>query len=161
MSALMHPPGGLPDGAPKGLVDIILLPQPPSPVAQFTHTLTQDSSTLGIVLGGIICLLIGIWWLRRDWRGRLLRWQVQRLQRLIQREPQATPEPVGTALAWALARYFRHRPGLNRQHIPPEWQPLVQQFDALRFAATPRTSVAWLDLLAAIRQRTRTGESQP
>lgn len=154
---LIHPPGGLPEGAPKGLVDVWINTQPPV-AEQARHVLVDvlHAHGLSIAVWGFLLFLlicIGIWFWR-DWRGHFLRWQIRRMQRLLQRDPHSAPEPVGAALMWALARYFRMRPSVDRRALPPDWQVQVAALDMLRFG--PAAPVAkWLTLLDDLSALTR------
>lgn len=154
---LIHPPGGLPQGAPKGLMDVWMNTQPP--VAEQARAALVDAiaaHAFGLVFWGfVLVVLIGFGlWFWRDWRGRLLRWQIRRLRHLLQREPTSAPEPGGAALMWALARYFRMRPGVDRRALPREWQVQISALDMLRFGpAAPTTD--WLTLLDNIATLTR------
>ncbi|WP_407275977.1 hypothetical protein [Halothiobacillus sp. DCM-1] len=155
---LITPPGGLPDGAPKGLNDLLYHPLPDA-LAQAQQAITASWQQhalgwMGSLLG--LALLLGlVIWLHRDWRGRLLRWQLTRLARLCTRRPQMLPEPIGAALGWALARYFRHPGGLDRRALRPDWQAAIRELDRLRFAAAPAPVDHWLALLHALRQLSR------
>ena len=161
---LITPPGALPDGAPKGLHDLLFSPPPSvATLAQqaVEHSLRQHS-LLWFGLLAVLVLLAGlIFWLHRDWRGRLLRWQLTRLNKLASRAPDTLPEPVGAALSWALARYFRQRPGLDRTALGAGWQAHVAAFDRLRFAATPAPVEDWQALLQAIDAHSRRTNSTP
>ena len=154
---LIHPPGGLPEGAPKGLVDVWMNTQ--APVTEQAREALVDAihaHAFGVVLWGLLLLAL-IWfgvWFWRDWRGHLLRWQIRRMQRLLQRDPLSAPEPVGAALMWALARYFRMRPGVNRRALPPEWQVQIGALDTLRFGPAAPTA-DWLTLLDELSALTR------
>lgn len=154
---LIHPPGGLPEGSPKGLVDVWMNTQ--APVAEQARAALVDAihtHAFGLVFWAFLLLvLIGFGlWFWRDWRGHLLRWQIRRMQRLLQRDPLNAPEPVGAALMWALARYFRMHPGVDRRALPPEWQVQIGALDTLRFG--PVTSAAdWLTLLDDLSALTR------
>ena len=155
--ALIHPPGGLPEGAPKGLVDVWMNTQ--APVAEQARAALVDAMhahAFGFVFWGFLLLvLIGFGlWFWRDWRGHLLRWQIRRMQRLLQRDPLSAPEPVGAALMWALARYFRMRPCVDRRALPPEWQVQVVALDTLRFGPSAPVT-AWLALLDDLSALTR------
>lgn len=154
---LIHPPGGLPEGAPRGLVDVWMSTQPS--VGEQARAALVDTITthaFGLVFWTILLLMLigfGVWFWR-DWRGRLLRWQVRRMRRLLQRESTPVPEPVGAALMWALARYFRMRPGVDRRALPREWQVQIGALDTLRFG--PAAPIAdWLTLLDAMSALTR------
>ena len=75
-SMFIHPPGGLPDGAPKGLVDVWMSTSPP--LAEQTKQAVMDAvhtHALAISLWAVaLILLIGVSiWFFRDWRGHLLR----------------------------------------------------------------------------------------
>ncbi|OZB35512.1 MAG: hypothetical protein B7X44_09695 [Halothiobacillus sp. 15-55-196] len=160
--ALIHPPGGLPDSAPKGLVDV-WMPNTPSAALQAKALLSHafEHHALGIVFWGLLlCVLIGLAiWFWRDWRGRLLRWQIRRLQHLLRRHPDQAPEPVGAALTWALSRYFqpgnfKARSALNRSALRPDWRALVLRLDILRFG--PKAAHEdWFALLRAMQECSR------
>ena len=151
---LIIPPGSLPHGAPQGLND--LLWNPPATAAEIAQQALaagwQHHAPLWIGLGIGLLLLVALGWqLAQDWRGRLLRWQLKRLARLMQRRPDTLPEPVGAALHWALAQYFRQRPGLARTALPPAWHAAVRRLDALRFSGHTATPADWLALFTALR----------
>lgn len=157
---LVHPVGAPPTTAPKDLVDILL---PPSPHLgqQLEQVLTQhsDLSLLGwlvglVALGGVGWLIIKLW---RDRHGILLRWQLDRLSRLITRPSPVSPalDRVIPALMWALARYFSMAPAVQRTQLPPPWRPLIRELDALRFAPTPLDPDALLALMNTMRTQTR------
>ncbi len=154
---LIHPPGGLPEGAPKGLVDVWMNTQ--APVAEQARAALADAihaHAFGVVLWGLLLVVLigfGIWFWR-DWRGHLLRWQIRRMQRLLQRDPRSAPEPVGAALMWALARYFRMRPSVDRRALPADWQERVAALDTLRFGP-PAPVSDWLVLLDDLSALTR------
>ncbi|OZB55425.1 MAG: hypothetical protein B7X35_08995 [Halothiobacillus sp. 14-56-357] len=160
--ALIHPPGGLPDGAPKGLVDV-WMPNTPSAALQAKAMLGHaiEHHAVGIVFWGLLLgVLLGFAiWFWRDWRGRVLRWQICRLQQMLRRHPDQPPESVGAALTWALSNYFQARPfqmgrTLDRRALPPDWRALVAQLDLLRFG--PRASnEEWLALLRAMQECSR------
>ena len=154
---LIHPPGGLPEGAPKGLVDVWMNTQAPV-TEQARHVLVDafHAHALSITVWGVLFLLL-IWfgvWFWRDWRGHLLRWQIRRIQHLLKRDPLSAPEPVGAALMWALARYFRMHPAVDRRALLPEWQVQIGVLDALRFGPAAPTA-DWLALLDALSALTR------
>lgn len=157
MTALIHPLGRLPDAAPKGLVDIWIAP--PATAAEQAqvalHTFWHQHNS-ALILAGLMAAMLIIFglWLARDWRGRVLRFQIQRLSRLIARMPEAAPPLVGPALMGALARYFKMRPAVDRAALPPPWQNLIAELDCLRFGlGTPPQ--AWQPLLANLARQSR------
>lgn len=163
-SMFIHPPGGLPDGAPKGLVDVWMTTSPP--LAEQTKQAVMDAvhtHALAISLWAVaLILLIGVSiWFFRDWRGHLLRWQIRRLQRLLHRDSTNAPEPVGAALMWAVARYFRMHPAVDRRALPPEWQIKINYLDTLRFGPpTPTTDwQALLDDMSALTRQVRAAQN--
>lgn len=157
MTALIHPLGSLPDTAPKGLVDIWIAP--PATAAEQAQVVWQSlwqQHGSALVLAGLVAaalIILGLW-LARDWRGRVLRFQIRRLSSLIARAPEASLPSVGPALMWALARYFKMRPAVNRAKLPPPWQDLIAELDRLRFglSAPPR---AWQQLLVNFAMQSR------
>lgn len=155
---LIPPVGGLPEGSPKGLNDLLWNP-PPTAAEQAQQLLSSgwhQHAPLLTVLGiGLALLLALTIYLLRDWRGRLLRWQLKRLARLASRRPETLPEPMGAALTWALARYFKQRPALDRPALPAEWQTAVRTLDALRFGGRAASPAAWLDVLETLHQLSR------
>jgi hypothetical protein len=157
MTALIHPPGSLPDAAPKGLVDLwIARPATPAEQAQVALQSLWQQHSGPLILAGLLAGLLIIlgFWLARDWRGRVLRFQLKRLSRLIARAPEVAPQSVGPALMWALARYFHMRPAVNRAALPQPWQNLIAELDRLRFGlgASPQ---AWQQLLEKLAMQTR------
>jgi hypothetical protein len=156
MTTLIHPPGSLPDAAPKGLADIWIVPAPTQAAqAQAAlHTLWQQHSGVLSLTFLITVMLIAFGlWFARDWRGRVLRFALRRLSRRIEREPSALPEPIGAAVMWALARYFGMRPAVDRRLLPAPWQALVQRLDRQRFSSRtePQDELQiWQQLLSAI-----------
>lgn len=147
---LLHPPGDLPTGAPKGLVDVWMSTAPSSMTqvkAVVLNTVQNHGVSFALGLALVVLLIATVVWFWRDWRGHLLRWQIRRMQRLLQRNTRATPEPLGAALMWALARYFSMRPAVDRQQLPAPWRECVERLDRLRFG--PNGDPAdWLVLLA-------------
>lgn len=143
MTALIHPPGNLPEGAPRGLVDI-WMSAAPTQMAQVQAVLhgvwQQHGGAIALAVGGMILVLAFGLWLARDWRGRVLRFSLHRLARLLARDARTVPEPIGAALMWSLARYFGMRPALDRRRLPEHWHDAVRQLDALRFAAAPQAT---------------------
>lgn len=157
MTALIHPLGSLPDATPKGLVDIWIAP--PATAAEQAqvalHSLWQQHSST-LVLAGLMAvalIILGLW-LARDFRGRVLRFQIQRLSSLIARAPEAAPQSVGPALMWALARYFKMRPAVDRAALPPPWQDLIAELDRLRFGLSSPPQ-AWQRLLVNFAMQSR------
>jgi len=160
---LIHPPGGLPQGAPRGLVDVWMTTQPPV-AEQAREALVNAVQTHGLSMAiWSVLLFILVWvgiWFWRDWRGHVLRWQIRRMQSLLARDSQRIPEPIGAALMWALARYFRMRPAVDRRALPPEWQRLVAALDALRFGPAAPVA-AWSALLDELSAGTRNKPVKP
>lgn len=160
---LIHPPGGLPQGAPKGLVDVWMNTHRPL-AEQARQVLVENyhAHAFGIMVWGVVfLLLIGfLVWFWRDWRGRVLRWQIRRLQHLLARDPKQAPEPLGAALMWALARYFQMLPALDRRALPPRWRLLVVRLDVLRFGP-PATIDDWRVLLREMQEHTRRDTASP
>ncbi|MHB9022109.1 MAG: hypothetical protein ACYC3A_09795 [Halothiobacillus sp.] len=159
---LIHPPGGLPEAAPKGLVDVWMNTPPPA-AEQFQHAMIAALHTHGewIAVGTVLLILLG-WggfYLWRNWRGIILRGQINRLRRVMTREPQTLPEPVGAALMWALARYFKMRPAVDRRRLPLAWQAHIATLDALRFGSAQADVADWQALLAAMWVQTRIADS--
>jgi hypothetical protein len=57
-------------------------------------------------------------------------------------------------LMWALARYFRMRPSVDRRALPADWQERVAALDTLRFGP-PAPVSDWLVLLDDLSALTR------
>jgi hypothetical protein len=160
--AMIHPPDGLPDGAPKGLVDV-WMPNAPTAASHAKAMLGHaiEHHAVGIVFWGLLLgVLIGFAiWFWRDWRGRVLRWQIRRLQHVLQRHPDQAPEPLGAALTWALSKYFQPRyfkasSALDRRALSPDWRALVVRLDILRFG--PKAAHEdWFALLRAMQECSR------
>ncbi len=157
MRPLIHPPGSLPDLVPKGLVDIWIAP-PTTPAEQMQVAIGSlwQQHSIALILAGLMAgmlIIIGLW-LARDWRGRVLRFQLKRLSKLIRRAPEAVPQSVGPALMWALARYFAMQPAVDRARLPPPWQDLIAKLDRLRFGL-PAPPETWQALLSHMARQSR------
>lgn len=157
---LEHPAGQIPATAPQGLVDI-LWPAPASMAQHIGEILTQHGTGLwpwALIMPVLILLALPLsyrFW--RDRRGIILRWRLGRLLQLMNRPTAAayTPDQLSMAAMWALARYFGMRPALQRPLLPAHWQPLMRQFDALRFGPNPASPEDLQTLLRAMQAKSR------